>query len=253
MPIKYDYILIPLDLIQYAFKRRLIKLLRIYAYLHLNTYDGHFPSDKKTITDIARALGYKDEEHFNYLLKQLINHNWLGLNKKIGRYHLRSINYMHKEAYYKKRQAVLTYIEDLEFFNVFAFAAIVGYLAKQGSRRRRGLTIRSSLQRRFPRSRFFPVSGQIIEKVLGRSASTISDLKREAVKAGYLEIRKDYDELGLCAKHIKSLRKHMPEIGHRMVIYNSSVALQKPDLVKCNMIFRCRKKPKHSTMESEYY
>ena len=206
---------------------------------------GRILITNEVIQDIANKLEYKSTKSVHSNLKKLYTDGWLTLNKNNGQTFVKGFELIRKEKYFDRRSAVVLTLEDLNHLSQFAAAAVITSLINSQKARYIDLAankyatnkkVATKLNRRRV---FFPISTHILAKILKCSVTHASRLRREAVKLGYLEMKKSKPiATGVPVQEYAHFIKTEP--GKQILIKDNQIFIRDADQVKTNIKLRSR-------------
>ena len=245
---KQDYFLISVEFAEMVVREKWTNLFKLYLYLKWYSKSGKIKLKDKTIYQ-NRPKGLKDRETFRKNLKQLISLNWVGYNPKSGYLFIRGFNFLNSQHGVKSKSAVLFYYEEnINYLQVFLFAAVVGHKAIwQVSRKRFGRKKgRSKQNRRSPAFLYAQHYNGFLADIFQLDKARIRRLKKKAKELGYLNFRHVFDDSTKIhiknSKELKTLKIHYPEIGKRVRYIDEKLVIQQADSFESLLHFRRRRK-----------
>jgi hypothetical protein len=233
---------VPFEFCQYVIKNKLIKEARLLVMLKFQFKDIT-KIDHEDIVFLASELGYKCPKQIRSQLKRLIELNWIGYNFETQNYFIRGIDEIRKLLNFTRRQSAEIGYENIKKFKLFAASAVMRSL---NNNYRRKLTYPEAEGNSGPslqaNGKSTPISNEALSIILGVSLSTAFQFKKDAAKAGFINLKKMFKKTPYKWKDIKAFIKGNPELAKRAVRKRRHIYLKEPDHVESLVIARRRKK-----------
>ena len=240
-----DILLVPIDLCFYAVQNRCIRMVQVYVHLK-SISSGKVRLDNSELKKIVKELGIRSTKTLKKWLEELITLNWVGHNRKSGVYFIRGFENIRAINEFDRTISAV-FNNPITQFRPFVVGAVIGYLAhyqfrkKEFVRKRRRTNQNSNDSKRYQ-----PVATIALAKILGVSLRTAHQYKQLAFKAGFIDLKKNFEAAGsFKVNEVDLLRKysHSKEANAVRVVGNNLVKF-KPDLIASNIRFKQRKKSK---------
>jgi len=223
---------IPVGVIPYVFKNKLLKSFRLYMYLKYIS-SGKIHKDSPEFKAAIDVLGIKDQRTFDRYIEDLLGQNWLGYYPLSGVYLVRSFKFINKQLGNTNRRSVLWYPEaDLANFDAFLFAAVVGnmiiqrrdYLIYKRRMEDKAATDNRGVAKPTISSTFsddyLGISVKRMGDLVGLSQSRAHELKARAEETGYLKCNNKFKEIVTQENPDYLIKKFIsrgdPEVGKRV-------------------------------------
>jgi len=214
-------------------------------YIYLKTHcSGKVKISKCDFQTIAKKIGLSSARSVENNLKKLIVKNWVGYNKKSKYYFIRGIDKIRWLLGFKTKTAAEFDSREIKKLKAFLAAAKIGYLLDNQKRKKRATERNTGRSNHVARqsSDYYPLANLALAKILNVSLSTAYVLKQLAHKAGYIDIKKSFEETNLDAYQENPLKKGLPELISKVRIKKGKILLQGTDKVKHFVTFKTRKK-----------
>lgn len=225
------YLKIPVEIIQYCFKNKLIPQLRLWCYYKITYPTGYFENSSDVAAGTMKRLNIKSRKTLAVHNKKLISWNWVGYDTVGRKYFIRSYARLKLMVGSRSRLCILLYPEDLDQFRVWCAAVITGSLLisrkiqlsmnkERGKRGRIKAGPNPSL----------PLSNSIIAKALDVTPKQASIYKNAAVNAKLLGIeRNQFESMDIIPSRLKELRLYDSYEARKMHIRGNRVYKRLPD------------------------
>lgn len=244
---KQERFVVPLTILQIVAREQFFDEFQLFIYLK-SISDGGLVMNRTVLRSAAHYLDCHPKT-VKRRLERLRERNWIG-RFKCGVLILRSFNTLFRvENVRAYRTAVVFRIEYLKNFTAFVVSACIGYLAisqksrlyKQRKTRRPGTKsgVPIPTKRVFPV--FLPVACKYIAEIFGVAISTASEWKQLGVKAGFLNVEKQFEYVDI-DNRLEYKRQGMGD-DHLIVYRRGKYYRQGIDLVASLLTFKSRKKP----------
>jgi hypothetical protein len=198
---------VPVEIVEYAYSRGLLKPLAIFLYLKI-TIGDKIKGDNHVFDTLRVDLKMKDIRSFNKHMSELLALKWVSHNKVTNVFHVRSFNKVRIQFGFKDRQACITTLHDIRQIQTFAVGVLINvvirkqrYFFERIKGRTRTATLEGPVakQSRAPRRTSFPeyygLTNRKLSKLLGCKQTRACVLKNAAARAGYLEVKHRYLDL----------------------------------------------------------
>jgi len=241
MDYKRKELLVPIELLRYAFRNKCISPIRLFIYLKMVS-DGQVLNKSRFIMDFCKDLGIKEKrtikKHFQFLEdSNLINYD---CNKNLF---IRGWTRAFQVFTMRSRTGVWTNFEDLMNFRVFVFSAVIGWMINKLKMRawKRGRLNGRSKQSFSSYLNYFGHSNKIIANELCISKGLVSRYKKVAMKCGYLTINHKYKGLNSSAEYYWPYVKIFPNEYGKVRIKKGELVKQLTDEISPNLKFKKKK------------
>lgn len=224
---------IPVTLIDYALKNKIVNQFKVYIYLK-RICSGHFRMDGDFVSIACLNLDLKDRRTFHKNLRWLVNSGWVTLNSKTGSYRVVSYDrlcYRLRIKGYTSAAFVDSYFKN---FRPFLYAATI-----TSQVRKRNRNLRQPVWKEGRTSTSMPACENLrkintlplrfMGKILSLNFSTISLYKKAASDIGYISYSHVYENTGISGKLIHAFRKNNPDEAGMYVVRNGMIDKQWPD------------------------
>jgi|GEM_PF-1442984 len=246
---KNDFLNIPIDLLGYAIRWKKVNQVKLFIVLK-TLFNYRFICDRETINLICKVAGYKQIKTFESNFKWLVSHKWVTFCKKycaIKGYNKLKIN----KCFMSRKGVQFTPAYDLEHFRAFIYGAVITYCMK----RKWFLDRESGIEKRSPvkRSRRKPVSYNLplsyLSAILNISKSSVSNYKRIAEEAGYINYKKDYEKLeNISPRYFYNYKMYSDiENFNKLRVVNGVLCIQQPDKITTNMVVKTKRNMRKKT------
>ena len=232
---------IPVHLCAYVLKKKLVSEFRLYIYLKYKSGNGKIYIDKDIRIHIGKDLNLH-EKTVAIQLKKLIELKWIGRDRN-NNYHIRSKKLLYDRTSEYKPICYKTEVDFsfsyLNTFRAYLAGAVFGYFINNQKRKRfkkrEGLENASSLQS----PAFFPLALIAMNKILGIGISTLETYRLEAVREKYISFSGEKVECLLMPNyHINWMKKHIPEIGPKLISRENNTCMQRPNCYSTSLHFK---------------
>jgi len=236
---------IPVELIIWAIKNKRVKSLHVYLFLNIY-FSGKLRLKDEIIDSIAASLGVKTRRTVNNYLNILLNLGWITQSKRSGLIFVVGFDNIRLKHKMKSVSAVGFMPLDLNKFRGFVGAVAITYdLNYQKKKlRKRNLADSNNVTKNESNkpgaSSYFPICCKVLGLKLDLSPTTAQQYKAEAVNAGYIDSKENYEKTGIKALHYRNFTTTHPEEVTRII--SKELVIQKAELMKSHMRFRSRKK-----------
>lgn len=236
------YLLIPVEICNFAITNKCIKPLQLYIYLK-SISSGKFRFTKQDQVKCAKALGYKSVKSVANNLNLLLKRNWVGYNISSGIYFIRSFNRIKNSIQAKSNTCAEFNTKEIKQFKAFVAGASISYMVNQ-QKRRKWLS-ESKNRGSKPNSQipdYYPVANLALAQMWKLALSSAFELKKLAFKNGYISVKKNFTAINVSLEHKKQYQKSNPEIAHKVRVKNNKLFLQAPDQVMSKIRFKSSRK-----------
>lgn len=234
---------IPIQLLVFAQKNRVIPELQLYIFLLMSS-SGTLKKGSARYKWI-RDKYIKSTKTFNSCLSRLIRMNWISFNQKSKVIYINSMNRILYGLGDYNPLRVKFNLCYLNYFRVFVFAAIVSeklYRISRGIKYGEKKGKYAELKRWNSRNHitgFFPnyigISTDTIMKLTGLSAGTVVNLKKASTKHKLLKIRNQFAFTEIKSTDRLLFQRAYPSYVGRIKIINGRVAIQLHDQIDSNL------------------
>lgn len=246
--IKYDRIVVPVQLIIKILKEKKQKEFQAYLLLKIAT-DGVFKLSPELLEFIQLKMGYSTIKSVRNQLKRLEGLNWIGLNKKTGWYHQRSMDKLTFKYGITSCFSCVFFPFEYDNIEAFLYGSVIGYLARRQKRFKWDFSGREK-RRPLPKSLagFYPAAISYIAKIFCCSLDTAFRWRNIARDAGLLEVNPQYKSTEITSYGDFKFARTNGEEGRRLrkVIDSGGevyYGVRCIDLIRSNgLVFRRRKK-----------
>lgn len=221
--LKCEYLHVPIELIQYAHKKKMHKALGLYLLLKASC-DGHTVLTKEYKSYFMSLLGIKDNRSFSKHLQKLIAENWIGCNAKTGIYYIRGSKSLRKRYGFRHNTAVVFNIaDDAPNVTAFVHGAIINHEIRRRTKARNArvkklagssaLLKESALHELAVKgliSEYIGLSLSVIGRILEVSQSQADRIKINLKALGYIKLKAKHKVICQSDKLDFSLIKFMP-------------------------------------------
>ncbi|MBA7522690.1 hypothetical protein ES705_14810 [subsurface metagenome] len=236
----HQTIKVSIEILSYGLRENFMAPLKLYLLLKFSC-SGKLIITDQVMQEIAEQLHYKSTKSVQNNLEKLYADDWIGFNPKSGYTFIRSFERMRiKKEFYRLTSAELSF-NDLQYLHEFAVAAIITSLINGQKRKIKIRAVHNQDKSgTIPPGSFFPISTHVLANVLNCSIMQAWRLRKEAVKLGYLKMRKpkpvpigvhitDYQHLMKSTENVKNFR-----------LKKNQVLIQDCFLLKSNLFLRSR-------------
>lgn len=221
---KNNRILLPIEMAQFAYRKKLIKSLAIYLYLRFYS-DGIVKSDSPLLTQLRNDLKLKSPHTFKKFMAPLLQHNWIGHCQISGVYFVRKMPMLRVVHQFKDRWAVVMVPQDLKNIQVFLAAIIIckeindqefywdvveKRKLKKAPNKWVGAKHSKASSHSSKRPKYFGLCNKTIARHLGCKQTRACVLKNKAAALGYLEVKHRYHDIMVLDK---------PDFNIRAMLY----------------------------------
>lgn len=195
---------VPLPVLQKALTEKQHREISLFLYLKMTTSSRVRIKGRKK-KELLQVFSISESTLYSRI-KTLNEWDWMGYDGRTKVHYVRGFKRIYEIERFISKTVVRLYSKDLFKLQVFSFSASVGYLLRSQSRRKgRGAEQKTWRSNQSPASVFKPVAISVMETLFSLSKDTIVDLKKQAIKDGYLQRRRGY-------KHLYHISKHSYEI-----------------------------------------
>lgn len=208
MPIN-DRMILPISQAVYAYHHGLVKGLSVYLYLKFYT-NGKVCRESGVFAQLQKDLQIKDQRTLDKHLSLLVAHKWMGYSTVSGVYFVRGTAYIRQLHEFRNRQGVEITLKDLEQFQVFLAAIIIGKEVndqrfywdvakkrglKEAPDKWLGAKHSAAFSSASSRPTYFGLCNKTIASLLRCKQTRACVLKNKAVELGYLESSHRYHDI----------------------------------------------------------
>lgn len=231
---------VPLPVLEKALSEKQHREIVLFLYLKMTTssrvkIEGRKKSEIMQVLSISESTLYRR-------LDTLREWDWVGYDEITGVYSIRGFKRIYELEKFKGKTAVYLRIDELYHFQVFSFAACVGYLVRQQSSwKRRGAGRKTWRSKQSPAYVFKPVAISVMENLFKLSKDTIISLKEQAIDLGYLLRERGYTLLHEAKYHDQTYYMAYPEHWGRLRRVRNFIVLLGPDRLSDKLYYRRKK------------
>lgn len=212
--------------------------LRFFLLLKLVYREGKFRQDEKDLLFIEYVLQIKRRKTTLRYIQLLLELNFLGYNDKLKNYSINSFDKIRKFHDWKVRLAFPIDFSTYYKMQAVTGAVIYGYLHKdfwRNVKRKKSVHIKGSTYN-FPtqtfnyKKQYAPVSVIGVNKIFNISIATASRLKTAALKAGFIKLKKNYEEIKIDVQLLVQIQKYN-DFSDNIVFHKDDYKMQLIDTV----------------------
>lgn len=219
---------VPLPVLQKALIEKKHREISLFLYLKM-TNSGRVKIKGRKKSEILQILQI-DESTLYRWLNELKDWDWLGYDNRTQTYFIRGFQHINRVEEYISRTAVRIVIQDLFHIQSYSFSACLGYLLRVQSRRnRRGADLKTWRSRQSPATFYKPVAIKAMKKIFELSEDTIINLKKLALKQGYIKRERSYKRLYHVSKHTREVYRSFPHLWGRLRRDGAYIGILGPD------------------------
>lgn len=237
----YDYFLIPIDLCQWVVQNKFSSPFGVYLALK-SRCSGKLYLTHEVVCSIALELGVTNNT-VNNNIKLLKGENWIGINKKQNLIYIRGFNNIKKQLGLKRKVGAILYKDEINQIKAFSIASVISNMITQGIRKKwceKVLKKGRAVQFKHHFSKFHEISNQSISQVFNVGMGTASRYKSLACNTGYLNRKRNLEEVNIDSKSILLHNKYSNS-QRAYINWNGKYYTQKPDLLSSNILLRKRR------------
>jgi hypothetical protein len=212
---------IPIELLEFACHNKLDRALMVFMYLKCYT-NGFIHHSSALFQQLKSELGIKDERSFKKYLSQLISLKWIGFNKATGNYLTNSISQIRSQYQFYKRAACSFFYTEIKDLKSKAIGAILSKqinVRKYLNLKRKETKWVASIKRdegfqpiesvaKF-KEEYFGFSNSVIAKIFKCSQTRACQLKKQAEKAGFIQVNHKFNNLMILPAADNYLREQL--------------------------------------------
>ncbi len=221
---------VPVPIIIYVLRKKKINQLKLYLFLKY-VASGHIKLGDDTIEKICQELGWKSTKTFRANFNWLARKKWLAFNSKSQNCRVVSFDQLSKKIPFFTKSGVEFDPTDFHKFRPFIYATVITWCMKYKFWKEKQPGRKKGRPRKSCCQQLYQLPNRYLAKVLGLDCSTISKYKTAAVKAGYLSVNKQYEDMDAPDTFIHVLRYSIPDEAHLFVVHNGKSFRQLPDLI----------------------
>ena len=215
---------IPIEILTFVQKRKLVKPFAVYMYLKCMCA-GKIRTTDAAFTKMPGKLSIRDKRTIEKHLRKLTELNWIGYNSATGDYFIRGISFIRKQQKFKSRKAATFYFKDLKNMQAFVAGSIISsnikaqqYYWEVASRGRlKSVTMKKGVTKQdfIPASAttqkpdYYGLGVHGIAKLLNCKPTRACELKQEAEKEGHIKTKKKFREIAVFEKSNDGLKKNL--------------------------------------------
>ena len=200
---KDPFLKVPIELIEFAFKRA--KILEVGTYLACQViYSGKARISDKPAVQVASALSVSSRTVYR-AFKWLNNRDWIGKDEVNGWMFFRGIDRVHQMEGFRYSKSAVLFKKDLAHLKGFFIGAILSnFIGNTGTG--------TEQRRRRSGQSCFPVSLSIVQKLFNVSEKTAFNYRKLAEKQGFIKMHPNFKQVtGLTPKDITHLKQNNVE------------------------------------------
>jgi len=197
---KEPFLKVPIELIEFAFKRAKLSELGTYLACQL-IYSGKAKISDKPAVQVASAMSVSSRTVYR-AFKWLNNRDWIGKDEKNGWMFFRGIDRVHEMEGFRYSKSAVLFKKDLAQLKGFFIGAILSnFIGNTG-------TGTEQIRRRSGQS-CFPVSISIVQKLFNVSEKTAFNYRKLAEKQGFIKMHPNLKQVtGITPKDITHLKQN---------------------------------------------
>jgi len=221
---------IPIPIIIFALRKKKINQLKLYLYLKYSA-SGHLKLTHETIEQITKELNWKSIKTFHANFNWLARKKWISFNSISKNCRIAGYVQLKNRIDFFTSSGVEFNPEDFKQFRPYVYATAITWCMKYKNWKEKQPGRKKGRPGKSCCHQWYELPNRYLAKVLRLDHSTISRYKTAAVKAGYLTVHKQYDDLELPESLIYALRYSLPDEAHLFVVHNGKSFRQKSDLI----------------------
>jgi len=216
-----DRLYIPLDVVGYVQRAKLVNSFEVYIYLKFHS-SGKFKGGSGLFDELRRDLGIRDKRTLKKHLGILRDLNWIGFDPCTDYYFVRSFDRIRTAMSFDSKNAVIFKKEHFKSFRMFLVGAILGeQINKQkffkevviprklkAAVKKRHTAIQSEAFSR-PSLPYYGLSNNRIAKLLQVKYTRASVLKKQAAKANFIQVNHRFKAIATVQKPDFCLGPHL--------------------------------------------
>lgn len=215
---------IPLEIIRFVYREKLVKPFAVYVYLKIHS-DGKFNNSSALFVQLQLDLRIRDHRTMEKYLMTLKSMNWIGYDSNTGYYYVRGFDFIRRINNFESRTAVTFYAKFFNAFRSFLVGAIIGeqinkqrFYKEVAERRKLRAAVKkghAAIQSKAFSSSSLPyygLSNKRIAKLLGCNYTRASELKKQAVKDGFIKTRHRFKRLAVLSKRDLLLGPYLKDV-----------------------------------------
>ena len=232
--------LVPVQLCEFALTENFCNPFRLYLYLK-GQCSGKQKINKSDLKAFAAELNCNEKSIKNNL-KKLIAANWVGYNKSSNYYFVRGFDFVMQLQGFISKTGTEFQKSYLNNFKAFTAGAVIGYMINTIRKRQVvGGKIAPSRQAACS-SNGYSLSTRLLAKKINVSVGLASKLKRLASDAGFIQLKKGFQETEVPFDQKRFYAKAFPELSGRIRQKKGLLVLVDSDRIVSNIRFKKRKK-----------
>ena len=234
---------IPVEVCEYVIRKKFYRPMQVYIFLKVNC-SGKIKKKELDYKIIAEALCLKSTRAVRNNLNILLKSNWMGYCKKSGYYYVRAFEKIRQMYGFYARTAAYFDGNEIHHMKAFIAAVKIAYLVNKQKRKKRATERVQGRSIHIARSssQYYPLANEAMAKVLEISISTAYQLKLLASNAGYIHIKKTFEEINCGAGEANLFKRGLPELADKVITNTGKIRLQGIDMVMHFIKFSKRKK-----------
>ena len=200
---KDGFLKVPIELIEFAFKRAKVSEVGTYLACQL-TYSGKARINSKPAVQIASALSVSSRTVYR-AFNWLNNRDWIGKDENKGWMFFRGIDWVHEMEGFRYSKSAVLFRKDLAHLKGFFIGAIISnFIGNTGTG--------TEQRRRRSGQSCFPVSLSIVQKLFNVSEKTAFNYRKLAERQGFIKMHPNLKQVtGLTPKDITHLKQNNVE------------------------------------------
>jgi hypothetical protein len=217
---KNNRLSIPIQMIEFAVKKKLLRHMALYIYLKIYS-DGKVQITNELSILLKQQLKIRDKRTLDKYLNKLQAINWIGHNTQSGYYFIRSFDNIRSAFQFKKRQASEFISKDITRFSSYAVGALISaaingqkmyrMFAERKHRaavNNRDAAFQPGVSSKRPRINYYGLSNELIAEILGCKKTRACQLKKKAAADGFIQAISHYHDVATIGKADYNLRAH---------------------------------------------
>ena len=226
---KDPFLKVPIELIEFAFKRAKISEVGTYLACQL-IYSGKARISDKPAVQVASALSVSSRTVYR-AFKWLNNRDWIGKDEVNGWMFFRGIDRIHEMEGFRYSKSAVLFKKDLAQLKGFFIGAILSnFIGNTGTG--------TEQRRRRSGQSCFPVSLSIVQKLFNVSEKTAFNYRKLAEKQGFIKMHPNLKQVtGLTPKDITHLKQNNVDRVDLRIFGSSDVINVSPSQLKTDKGF----------------
>lgn len=258
----------PVQLIFNCIRNSDDKLLQLYHYLKISS-SGKLREKELDYEEIKNVMNIKSLKTIKTYLGELKRKDWIGYNKKSDNYFIRSFDKVNELENVQSRIAAVFSIKYFSNFKAWCGAVMYAYLYRRTrwskfkesasklekanqTQRTAPLFINNlykkigwDFNRNKPEPPYFPIATTGFSKYFKISIGQASKLKKLAYDAGFIDVRKNYENTSIPLEEKELFKKYGDtNLANKIRVKNGNVVFQQIDTILPRIALSKRKKRK---------